>query len=182
MQTKTGIAVVALAAAAAGGAAALLLSPGISAAQEDQQQTPSEAPTDSTPPPMPSDGSAPPEGCAPDGRGGPGLDAAADAIGIDVDALVTALRDGQTIGEVAEAHGVASDDVVAAMVADAEAHLDQAVADGRLSDEEADEIRADLPTRIADLVENGPPAGGPTGPSGPSPDSSSERPAASVGV
>jgi hypothetical protein len=181
MQAKMGIAAVALAAATAGGAAALLLSPGISAAQEEQQ-TPSEAPSGSTAPDMPSDGSPPPGSCAPDGRGGPGLDAAAEAIGIDVDDLATALQDGQTIGEVAEAHGVASDDVVAAMVADAEAHLDQAVADGRLRDTEADEIRGDLPARIAELVETGPPAGGPTGPSGPSSDSSSERPAASMSV
>jgi hypothetical protein len=187
MQGTKGIAVVALAAAAAGGAAALLLSPGIGVAQEEQQQTPSDAPTDSTPaaPEMPADGSQPPagSGCAPDGRGGPGLDAAAGAIGIDVEDLVTALRDGQTIAAVAEAHDVDPDDVVAAMVADAEAHLDQAVADGRLSTEDAEEIRADLPARIAELVENGPPAGGPTGPSGASPDSSpGARPPTSVSV
>jgi hypothetical protein len=95
-----------------------------------------------------------PERCGPGGRFGPrpGFEAAAEAIGIEVDALREALQGGQTIAEVAEANGVAGDDVVAAMVADAEERLAQAVADGRITQEQADERTADLESRITALV------------------------------
>ena len=57
------------------------------------------------------------------GRGhfGAGLDAAAEAIGIESEELRTALRDGSTIAEVAEANGVDVQTVIDALVADAEA-------------------------------------------------------------
>ena len=58
------------------------------------------------------------------GRGhfGAGLDAAAEAIGIESEELRTALRDGSTIAEVAEANDVEVQTVIDALVADAEAH------------------------------------------------------------
>ena len=57
------------------------------------------------------------------GRGhfGAGLDAAAEAIGIESEELRTALRDGSTIAEVAEANDVDVQTVIDALVADAEA-------------------------------------------------------------
>ena len=66
------------------------------------------------------------------------------AIGIEVDALREALRNGQTIAEVAEANGVEVQAVVDALVADAIARIDEAVANGRLTQEEADEKKAEL--------------------------------------
>lgn len=95
-------------------------------------------------------------------RRGPGLGAAAEAIGITAEDLRTALRDGQTIAEVAEANGVAVDTVIAAMVAEAEEHIAERVADGHLTQEEADEKLAQLEEHITDRV-NGelPPRPGP---------------------
>jgi lipoate-protein ligase A len=89
------------------------------------------------------------------------LDVAAEALGIPEDDLREALRDGQTIAEVAEAQDVDPQAVIDALVADATARIDEAVADGDLDADEAEEIKADLPERITDLV-NG--EGFPVGP------------------
>ncbi len=72
------------------------------------------------------------------------IEAAAEAIGIEPSELLAAMRDGQTVAEVAQAHGVDPATVVAAMVANAQDRLDQAVADGVLTQEQADERAADL--------------------------------------
>jgi hypothetical protein len=107
-------------------------------------------------------------GHGPRGRGhfGAGLDAAAAAIGIESEELRAALADGSTIAEVAEANDVDVQTVVDALVAEAEAHLDEAVADGRLDEERATEMKANLPDRISAMVDGegpfghrGPPAG-----------------------
>jgi hypothetical protein len=104
----------------------------------------------------------PPEG---EGRGdhhGPGLDAAATALGITTDELRTELEGGKTIAQVAGDKGVDVQTVIDALVADASAKLDQAVADGKITADEAATRKADLATRIADMVNNGRPAeGGP---------------------
>ena len=86
-------------------------------------------------------------------RGGPfggffAFEAAADAIGIDETALRDALRDGQTIAEVAAANGVDVQAVIDAMVAAAQERVDEAMAN-------ADERLADLEERITDLVNEG---------------------------
>ena len=77
-----------------------------------------------------------------------GLDAAATAIGIDEDELRAALRDGQTIAEVAEANGVDVQVVIDAMVAAAQERIDEAIAD-------ADGRSADVTERITELVNEG---------------------------
>lgn len=104
---------------------------------------------------------------APFGMHGPGhhgrmlaLDAAADALGMSDAELRDALRDGQTLAEVAEARGVEVQTLVDALVAEATDRLEAAVADGRISQERADEVLADLPDRIAERVEQGMPMGG----------------------
>jgi hypothetical protein len=93
------------------------------------------------------------------GRGGhhgfgfrAGFDAVADAIGISEDDLHAALRDGQTIAEVAGANGVDVQAVVDAMVAEVSARIDEQVAEGDLTQEEADELKADLAERLTDVV------------------------------
>ena len=96
----------------------------------------------------------------PGGPGGPGghrgfhprLDAAADAIGITEDELRAALRDGSSIAEVAEANDVDVQTVIDALVADATAHIDEEVAEGDLTEDEAAERKADLEERITALV------------------------------
>jgi hypothetical protein len=76
------------------------------------------------------------------------LETVAGVIGIEVDVLADALRDGQTIAEVAVDNGSSAEAVVDALVAEANAKLDQAVADEKLTAERAEEIRADAPDRI----------------------------------
>lgn len=96
-------------------------------------------------------------------RGGPGgrhgfhgrgvaLDAVADAIGITEDELRTALRDGSSIAEVATANDVEVQTVIDALVADATARIDEQVAEGDLSEEEATNLKADLIDRITARV------------------------------
>jgi hypothetical protein len=172
---RLAVASAALAGAAAG---AVVLGPSLASAQDSDSTTTTTADpdtTDSTDSTDGTDGSeTPPEGCEP-GQGGPGprgfgrglgLEAAAEAIGIEATALREALGSGQTLAEVAEANGVAIADVVAAMVADAEEHLAEAVADGRLTQEEADERAAELEERITALVDGELPARGPGRPGG----------------
>lgn len=86
------------------------------------------------------------------GRGGPGLEAAAAAIGITEDELRTALRDGGTLAEVAEANGVEPQTVIDALVAELQNRLDQKVADGDLTQEEADEKLASGTERITERM------------------------------
>jgi uncharacterized protein YidB (DUF937 family) len=98
------------------------------------------------------------------GHFGAGLDAAAEAIGIESEELRSALRDGSTIAEVAEANGVDVQTVIDALVADAETALDEAVANGRLTEDRAAEIKANLPDRIEAMTNGEGPFGGPGAP------------------
>lgn len=103
------------------------------------------------------------------GRGGhlgrgPGFEAAAEALGLEADAVKEALRDGTTIADLAEQQGVDVQTVIDAMVAEAQERIAQAVENGRLTQEQADERLADITERITDVVNNGrPERGGPEG-------------------
>ena len=87
--------------------------------------------------------------------GGFGLDAAAEALGVTDQELRTALREGKTLAEVAEAEGVGVDTLVDALVAAATERAERAVTDGRLTQEQADELLAGLPERIETAVQEG---------------------------
>jgi hypothetical protein len=100
-------------------------------------------------------GFGPWSGRGPFAIGGSLLEEAADAIGIEVDDLLDAVRDGQTIAEVAEAEGVDPQTVIDAIVAQARERFDEAVADERLDQEDADEHLADLTARITEFVNEG---------------------------
>ena len=71
-----------------------------------------------------------------------GLDVAAATIGISEANLVEALRDGQTIAEVAEAGGVTAQAVIDALVAEINRRVDEAVAEGNIDSDRATEIKA----------------------------------------
>jgi uncharacterized protein YidB (DUF937 family) len=81
-----------------------------------------------------------------------GLAAVADVIGISTDDLRAALRDGQTLAEVAEARGVDPQQVVDVLVERGTERLDAAVAAGRIDQATADQRKATLPDRATDLV------------------------------
>ncbi|MGY1651053.1 hypothetical protein [Geodermatophilus sp. SYSU D01119] len=93
------------------------------------------------------------------GRGGPGsgagLSVAAETLGLSEEELRTALEaDDASLASVAADQGVAVEDLTAALVQAAQERLDEAVADGRLTQEEAHERAADLESRTAELVES----------------------------
>ena len=105
------------------------------------------------------------EAARPDGamrgpKGGPGLDIAAQALGMSADDLHAALRGGQTLAQVAEAQGVDVQVVIDAMVAERTNHINDEVASGEITQEEADQKLADLTARVTDAVNNGAPQGG----------------------
>ncbi len=59
--------------------------------------------------------------------------------------------------------------VIDAMVADATEHIDQAVKDGKLTTDQANERKSGLKDRITTLVNDGPQKGRDGGPGGPPP-------------
>jgi uncharacterized protein (DUF433 family) len=77
---------------------------------------------------------------------------AAQTIGIEPSELLAEVRDGATIAQVAEEHGVDPQAVIDAIAAEQRDRLDQAVEDGLLTQEEADERSAELEERATDLV------------------------------
>jgi hypothetical protein len=94
------------------------------------------------------------------GRGGMGLDAAATALGMTADELRTELQSGQTIAQVAEAKGVATQTVIDAIVAEMNAHFDEELAAGEHTQEEIDQRKADAVERATDMVNGTMPAKG----------------------
>ncbi len=89
------------------------------------------------------------------GSGWIGLTTAAETLGMTEDELRTALRaDDASLATVAEAQGVAVDDLVAALVQAQTDRIEQAVTDGDLTREEADERLADLEERVTERVES----------------------------
>lgn len=90
----------------------------------------------------------------------PALDSVAELFGMTAEELRASLADGRTLADLAESEGVDVDEVVAILVAAAEEHLDDKVADGDLTEDEAADRLAEIETRITEFVENGGPAGG----------------------
>ncbi len=64
----------------------------------------------------------------------------ADELDMTVGDVGKALRSGQSLEDIAQAHGKTVQDVLDAILAVQKAHLDQAVADGKLTQEQADAI------------------------------------------
>lgn len=148
----------------AAGAAAGLAIGGLTAANVASAQTDDtpvedlplqvDPPADEQAPETPAEGEDGRRGCG--GHRGRSLEGAAEAIGIEADALREALQSGQSIADVATANGVDPATVVDALIADAEARLADKVADGTLSQAEADERLAEKTERIEDRVDRTP--------------------------
>lgn len=79
----------------------------------------------------------------------------AGLLGIDVETLRSELRAGKTVAAIATEQGVDVATVIAALVDEAESHLDLSVENGRLTQEEADARLANITERITDRVNNG---------------------------
>lgn len=85
---------------------------------------------------------------------GPGdhLSAAADYLGLTVAQLQEKLADGQSLADVAEAQGKSVDGLEQAIIDEAEKQLDEAVADGTLTEDQAKALLARLRSHLDDLV------------------------------
>lgn len=90
------------------------------------------------------------------GHGGPGLDVVAGTLGMTTDELLAALQDGQTIAEIA---GEQLPEVTAALQAQAEERIDQALADGRIDAGQAADAKANAAERIDAMVNGDLPCG-----------------------
>jgi hypothetical protein len=107
-----------------------------------------------------------PNGVGPGFGRGPGgvgltgdpLDTAATYLGTTEADLHTKLRAGQTLAQIANATaGKSRDGLVSALVADATAKIDAAQTAGRITADQATQLKANLSTRIAQLVDRNPP-------------------------
>jgi polyhydroxyalkanoate synthesis regulator phasin len=66
------------------------------------------------------------------------VEAAATVLGLELEELVSELKDGKTLAEVAEEQGMAVDEFTAAMLSEVRQELDALVAEGKLTEEQAD--------------------------------------------
>ncbi len=76
----------------------------------------------------------------------------AEFFGLSVDELQESRTEGQTLAELAEAQGIAEDDLVAFILNGLQERVDEAVAEGRVDADEAAERMADAESRIAEKV------------------------------
>jgi hypothetical protein len=82
-----------------------------------------------------------------------GLQAAADYLGIPVATLKSDLQAGKTLAQIADGtSGKSASGLIQALVAKAKSGLDKAVADGKLTQAQADAVSANLQQRITNLV------------------------------
>jgi hypothetical protein len=79
--------------------------------------------------------------------------ATAEATGLTVGEVVALLQDGQTFAQIAEAQGVDPQAIVDALLAEREAVLEEAVAEGRLTQEQADGMLAEMAEHLPDRLE-----------------------------
>lgn len=81
------------------------------------------------------------------------LEAASSYLGLTEAELQAQLEDGKSLADLAEAEGKSVDGLKAALVADAQEKLDEAVENGRLTDAQRDEALERLGERLDDLVQ-----------------------------
>jgi len=87
-------------------------------------------------------------------KGGAGLETIAGVLGTDVETLRSQLAEGKTIAEIA---GDKTQAVIDALVAEVNTRIDEAVANGRLTQEQADQLKAKTAEMITKFVNEGGP-------------------------
>ena len=155
MTTKKRIAAYGMAASAAigGGIGGLAIGLGLTSSQADPASVPTELVAAAT-------GTAAPMHLG--GGGGARVDrlaVAAQALGIPVEELRTALQGGKSMAQVAQERNVDVQKVIDALVAAETAAIDKAVADGMLTQAQADQRKANLAARVREGVERAGPRG-----------------------
>ena len=81
-----------------------------------------------------------------------GFDAAASYLGLSESALRSKLESGKTLAQVAKDQGKSVEGLVAALKADLKRKLDRAVADGKLTSAQEDQILSNADQRLTDVV------------------------------
>lgn len=119
---------------------------GVAAAQTDTTSSTAVAPAAPAPPADPG------RGLRGGAKLGVGLATAATAIGISEADLQTALRNGQSLAQVAQSKGVDPGKVITALVDEAKARLAEQVKAGRITQAQADERSAALQARVTEQV------------------------------
>jgi len=98
----------------------------------------------------------------------PHVGALAEFLGMEADAFREAMQEHDTLADLAAANGSSGGEVIDFLVGQVQEKLDEAIADGKFDQAEADEKLADATERITEMVNNGPPEdGGPRGQRGP---------------
>jgi polyhydroxyalkanoate synthesis regulator phasin len=82
------------------------------------------------------------------------LSIAADKLGMKLTELLTELQGGKSIADVAKEKGVDTQTIVDAYVAQAKENLDEAVADGNITQKQADYQLEQIKTRVTDQLDN----------------------------
>ena len=87
-------------------------------------------------------------------RGGRGLAVVATTLGMTEAEVRTAISNGQTLAQLAEAKGSSAQALIDAILADHMTHLDEEVTAGELTQAQADAKLAEATTRVTDFVNN----------------------------
>lgn len=124
----------------------------------------------------------------------PGLETVMTVLDLTEDELKAAREAGTTLAELAEQQGVQVSTLIDALVAEAQEHIEEHVAEGDITQEQADERLAEIEQRITDRVngvepaegdrpargdrpeggQRGPGGHGPHGPAGDAPDAGAD--------
>ncbi len=86
-------------------------------------------------------------------RGGTLVSETAKLTGLSTTEVISALQSGQTFAQIAAAHDVSKEKLVAAVVAERKAVLDAKVKDGTLTQEQADAMLTQIQTRVTAEVD-----------------------------
>ena len=84
----------------------------------------------------------------------------AEVLGVDVETLRTEFAAGKSIADIAAEQGIEIDTVVDALISELETHLDEHVADGSLTEDEAADKLANAEAMISERVNEVPQMGG----------------------
>lgn len=94
------------------------------------------------------------------GRGGPFFGAIADVegsvatfLGITPAQLMTELRGGKSLADVATAHGKTRDDLKTYLTTQVNAQIDKAVTDGKLTQAQADQVKSTLSSHLDQIID-----------------------------
>lgn len=82
------------------------------------------------------------------------IQAVSTKLGVTPQDLMTEMRSGKSLAQVAQAHNVSRDDLKATMTATLKADLDKAVAAGKLTQAKADEVMAKFTQHVDELIDH----------------------------